>query len=65
VSLIDGDDRHVALPLSPDEGRFCLFSVRFSADGNEILGGANDGAIYLFDRMAQVRMLCLHICQMV
>lgn len=34
---------------SPDY-RFCVFSLRFSADGAEILGGASDKCIYVFDR---------------
>lgn len=47
----------MALPLSPEDGRFCLFSLRFSEDGDEILGGANDGFLYLFDRLAQTESL--------
>ena len=59
VSLFDEDDsKHIALPLNADEhDRFCIFSLRFSADGFEILGGANDGFIYLYDRFAQNRSL--------
>ena len=42
------------MPLDVEEhGRFCIFSLRFSADGFEILGGANDGYIYLYDRIKQ------------
>ena len=47
----------MALPLEPENGRFCLFSIRFSQDGGEILGGANDGFIYLFDRERQIQSL--------
>ena len=57
VSLYDDDNKHVSLPLSPEEGRFCIFSLRFSEDGDEILGGANDGFLYLFDRIAQTESL--------
>jgi len=55
VSLFEEDDsKHIALPLDVEEhGRFCIFSLRFSADGFEILGGANDGYIYLYDRIKQ------------
>ena len=27
-----------------------VFSVAFSADARELLGGANDGCIYIYDR---------------
>ncbi|KAH0535208.1 DDB1- and CUL4-associated factor 11 isoform X1 [Cotesia glomerata] len=40
-----------ALPLAPsDLGRFCVFSLVFSCDGKEILGAANDGCLYCYDR---------------
>lgn len=37
--------------------RFCIFSVVFSSDGNEILGGANDGCLYIYDRHKHKRTL--------
>lgn len=37
--------------------RFCVFSVGFSSDGNEILGGANDGYLYIYDRNRNQRSL--------
>ncbi|KAG7271367.1 hypothetical protein CRUP_009389 [Coryphaenoides rupestris] len=47
---VDGDSEcHTALDLSPDERRFCVFSLAASSDGKEILGGANDGCLYVFD----------------
>ena len=51
------EERHQAFPLSFDDNSFCLFSLRFSQDGREILGGANDGFIYLFDRERQIQSL--------
>jgi WD repeat-containing protein 23 len=60
VSVFGDEDMDTALPLCTDDGRFCLFSVRFSADGSEILGGANDGYIYLFDRERQTQSLRIH-----
>ena len=58
VSLFQDDSQHTALPLgSDDEHRFCIFSLRFSANGDEILGGANDGYLYVYDRFAQTRSL--------
>lgn len=60
VNVFGDEERHDALPLSADDSRFCIFSVRFSNDGNEILGGANDGFIYLFDRESQQQSLRIH-----
>ena len=34
----------------------CIF-ITFSANGDEILGGANNGYIYIYDRFAQTRSL--------
>lgn len=33
-----------------DMGRFCIFSLVFSSDSREILGAANDGCFYIYDR---------------
>ena len=60
MNVFGDEERHDALPLSADDSRFCIFSVRFSNDGNEILGGANDGFIYLFDRESQQQSLRIH-----
>lgn len=57
INIYGEEERHVALPLSPGDGRFCLFSLRFSEDGLEILGGANDGYLYLFDRIGHEESL--------
>uniref|UniRef100_A0AAR2LW60 DDB1- and CUL4-associated factor 11 n=1 Tax=Pygocentrus nattereri TaxID=42514 RepID=A0AAR2LW60_PYGNA len=43
--------------LSPEERRFCVFSLAASTDGKEILGGANDGCLYVFDREQNKRTL--------
>merc|ERR1719189_738859 len=50
-----GDRPHTPLTLSQDDGHFCIFSVSFSADDRELLGGANDGCIYIYDRGADRR----------
>ncbi len=60
MNVFGEEERHVALPLTPAEGPFCLFSLRFSSDGVEILGGANDGYLYLFDREARTESLKVH-----
>ncbi|GAB1597614.1 DDB1- and CUL4-associated factor 11-like isoform X1 [Argonauta hians] len=47
---IQGDrDIHEALPLFPGRSTFCIFSLTFSSDNKEILGGANCGNFYVYD----------------
>ena len=52
-------DNHQALNLASRDGgdRFCIFSMRFSQDGDEILCGAKDGSIYVYDRGSDQRSL--------
>jgi len=50
VSLLGIDEKHESLTLCPDDRQFCIFSVSFSCDSKELLGGANDGHLYLYDR---------------
>ncbi|XP_053117960.1 DDB1- and CUL4-associated factor 11 isoform X2 [Hemicordylus capensis] len=50
-------DTHTALDLRPDERRFAVFSLTVSSDGKEVLGGANDGCIYVFDMEQNRRTL--------
>jgi WD repeat-containing protein 23 len=47
------------LDMRPAETRFACFSVKFSHDNTEILAGANDGCIYIYDREANERSLCI------
>ncbi|XP_017753181.1 PREDICTED: DDB1- and CUL4-associated factor 11 isoform X2 [Eufriesea mexicana] len=48
---IRGDSNsQVSLSLCPEHRRFCVFSLVFSSDGREILCGANDGFLYVYDR---------------
>ncbi|BES97812.1 Hypothetical protein NTJ_10625 [Nesidiocoris tenuis] len=49
---LDTDFSHVALPLVPQERKFCIFSFKFSSSGDEILCGANDGYIYVYNLAA-------------
>jgi len=57
VSLLEPDPTHHTLPLNPDDRQFCIFSVKFSEDSQELLGGANDGYIYLYDRFSNRQSL--------
>ncbi|ERE89402.1 DDB1- and CUL4-associated factor 11-like protein [Cricetulus griseus] len=50
-------DTHTALDLRPEERRFAVFSIAVSSDGREVLGGANDGCLYVFDREQNRRTL--------
>ncbi|MEQ2188424.1 hypothetical protein GOODEAATRI_014852, partial [Goodea atripinnis] len=62
------DARHVLYSSWSDynERRFCVFSLAASTDGKEILGGANDGCLYVFDLEQNKRTLkvseALHAC---
>jgi WD repeat-containing protein 23 len=55
--LYGDSENQDALPLCPEERRFCIFSLVFSSDGREILGGANDGFLYVYDRECNQRAL--------
>ncbi|GAB6029064.1 DDB1- and CUL4-associated factor 11 [Chamberlinius hualienensis] len=48
-SVGDLNELHEALPLAPDDRRFCIFSLVFSADGRQVIGGANDECLYIYD----------------
>jgi len=52
-----GGGSHTPLPLNNYGSRFCVFSLRFSHDGDEVLCGANDGLICLYDRTSNSRTL--------
>lgn len=59
ASIYDGGDEglmsDVALDLKPLQQNFAVFSLQFSADGNEILCGSNDGHLYIYDRTLNER----------
>ncbi|XP_066064949.1 LOW QUALITY PROTEIN: DDB1- and CUL4-associated factor 11, partial [Chamaea fasciata] len=46
-------------PLSfrPEDRRFAVFSLAVGAEGREVVGGANDGCVYVYDRQAMRRVL--------
>jgi len=48
-SIYGRNEFHHSLPLNPEARRFCIFSLMFSQDGSEVLGGANDGCLYVYD----------------
>uniref|UniRef100_A0A6M2DRD1 Putative wd40 domain protein n=1 Tax=Xenopsylla cheopis TaxID=163159 RepID=A0A6M2DRD1_XENCH len=53
-------ETHKALPMFPDNHRFCIFSLMFSNNGQEFLGGASDCNIYVYDMEANTRSLKFH-----
>nr|XP_022344745.1 DDB1- and CUL4-associated factor 11-like isoform X1 [Crassostrea virginica]XP_022344746.1 DDB1- and CUL4-associated factor 11-like isoform X1 [Crassostrea virginica] len=55
---IHGDyDTHIPLQLMPRSHSFAIFSLTFSSDNTEILGGSNDGCLYVYDRESNRRTL--------
>lgn len=55
---VNGDpDKQEPLNLINTSRRFCIFSVAFSSDGSEILGGSNEGYLYVYDRNINQRTL--------
>uniref|UniRef100_A0A914V9L9 Sugar transporter SWEET1 n=1 Tax=Plectus sambesii TaxID=2011161 RepID=A0A914V9L9_9BILA len=57
---IDGEDPDwQAFNLFPPDYRFAVFSIRFSADGSEILAGASDRRLYIYDRQANRQSLSI------
>ena len=49
-------ETHAELAINPPtDARFCLFSVKFSPDSLEILGGSCDRAVYIYDLVKDVR----------
>lgn len=58
VVSVHGDTTDIqSLNLKPDTPRFCTFSVAFSACDRHIIGGCNDGCLYVFDRQNNERTL--------
>uniref|UniRef100_A0A674GSR7 Uncharacterized protein n=1 Tax=Taeniopygia guttata TaxID=59729 RepID=A0A674GSR7_TAEGU len=49
-------DTHTALDFRPEDRRFAVFSLAVGPDGRDVMGGANDGCVYVYDREAQRRV---------
>jgi len=50
---------HEALDFKPTAARFCLFSIQFSPDNREILGGSSDYRLYIYDLERRARKECI------
>jgi len=49
ICNIGGYEMHEGLDFVPGYERFCLFSIKFAPDSNEILGGSSDRHLYIYD----------------
>ena len=47
----------IPLRLRPQAHSFSIFSLQYSVDGSEIIGGSNDTCIYIYDLHQQKRIL--------
>ncbi len=51
----------VPLYLQPEAHSFSIFSLQYSVDGSEIIGGSNDTRVYIYDLHKQRRTLRVNI----
>ena len=51
----------VPLYLRPQAHSFSIFSLQYSADGSEIIGGSNDQCVYIYDLVKNRRTLRVNI----
>jgi len=59
-NICGDEDVHQALFLAPDRPyRTAVFSLRFTPDDSEIIAGANNGTIFIFDRERNERTLMI------
>ena len=59
VKMNEDQGRSTILPLylQPDAHSFSIFSLQYSTDGSEIIGGSNDRCVYIYDLQQQRRIL--------
>lgn len=59
VTLDENTNRQRIIPLylQPDNHSFSIFSLQYSDDGSEIIGGSNDTHVYIYDLNKQKRTL--------
>eukprot|EP00127_Corallochytrium_limacisporum_P003593 Clim_evm76s150 gene=Clim_evmTU76s150 len=49
VNLVSAEEYHEPLLFNEGDHHFCPFSIKFSHDASEILAGANDACLYIYD----------------
>ncbi len=59
VKLNESQDQPNIIPLhlQPQSHSFSIFSLQYSVDGSEIIGGSNDTHVYIYDLHKQKRTL--------
>ncbi|CAF0934816.1 unnamed protein product [Adineta steineri] len=59
VKLTDNEHESSIIPLNlhPESHSFSIFSLQYSVDGSEIIGGSNDTCVYVYDLHKQQRTL--------
>jgi len=48
-NIVGEHEIHEGMDLKPEAHRFCLFSIKFSPDSNEILCGSSDRSLYIYN----------------
>ncbi|VEN35785.1 unnamed protein product [Callosobruchus maculatus] len=56
-SVNDKNGIQEPLSLIKNDRRFCVFAATFSSDGKEVLGGASDGCLYIYNLQERRRTL--------
>eukprot|EP00898_Chlorokybus_atmophyticus_P005696 jgi/Chlat1/6127/Chrsp409S05660 len=51
---------HEGLDMKPENRHFCMFSIKFAPDGREIVAGASDNCLYIYDIETKRRTLRVH-----
>ena len=57
----NADSTIIPLYLRPRSHSFSIFSLQYSADGSEIIGGSNDHYVYIYDLHQNRRTLRVNI----
>ena len=72
IKLNENEDEPKVTPLhlQPRTPSFSIFSLQFSGDGSEIIGGSNDAHVYIYDlqkkkRTLRVSRLAMNNCKSV
>ncbi len=62
LNINQNESNIIPLNLQPPHShRFSIFSLQYSIDGSEIIGGSNDTHVYIYDLQKQKRTLRVNI----
>jgi WD repeat-containing protein 23 len=63
VKLTENENQPAIIPLNlrPQSHSFSIFSLQYSVDASEIIGGSNDTCVYIYDLHKQRRTLRVNI----